>query len=133
MTPGSSRQEAATAEALNDGADAVMTRMDALLEEALDEPMELDGPTPRETIEESLGALQTIDRGLKRIAAGGGDAKERELLLAWMNLMSQWTDDANTAAIADHKADELAGEPKEGKAKAKAGKAKAGEGAEKNQ
>ena len=61
--------------------------------------MENDGPTPRETIDEALDSLKTVDRGLKTIASGGGDPQERELLMAWMNLMSQWNDDANTAAI----------------------------------
>lgn len=91
--------EAGTLEALNEGANAVVTRLDTLLEESLDAPMDDDGPTPRETIDRSLGQLQTIDRGLKRIANGGGDPQERELLMAWMNLMSQWNDDANAAAI----------------------------------
>ena len=96
---GSENEEVEQLEALNDGADAVVERLDTVLSEAMDEPMENDGPTPRETIDESLDSLKTVDRGLKTIAAGGGDPQERELLMAWMNLMSQWNDDANTAAI----------------------------------
>lgn len=96
---GEENQDYLTKEAMNEGANAVVGRLDALLLESMDERPEDDGPTPRETIEASLGHLHTVDRGLKRIVAGGGDPQERELLMAWMNLMSQWNDDANAAAL----------------------------------
>jgi len=103
---GAENEEVEQLEALNDGADAVVERLDRVLVEAMDEPMENDGPTPRETIDKSLDSLKTVDRGLKTMAAGGGDPQERELLMAWMNLMSQWNDDANTAAIDELKDDD---------------------------
>jgi hypothetical protein len=120
---GSENEEAGTLEALNEGADAVVTRLDTLLEESMDD----DGPTPRDTIEESLGQLQTIDRGLKRIANGGGDPQERELLMAWMNLMSQWNDDANAAAIDEREDAKYAGEKAPAEAPAEAPEAPAEE------
>ncbi len=100
---GEDNEDYLTKEAMNEGAEAVVVRLDTLLDEAMNEPMELDGPTPLETIDRSLDQLQTIDRGLERIVAGGGDPQERELLMAWMNLMSQWNEDANLAAIDEHK------------------------------
>lgn len=108
--------------AMQQAADAVVERFDAMIEDAMDEPMENDGPTPRESIEASLEQLVTIDRGLRRVVRGQGDPQERELLLVWIDLISQYQTDANVAAAADHT-------QKENKADAKAAKAKAGEGA----
>lgn len=110
---GAENEEVEQLEALNDGADAVVERLDMVLSEAMDEPMENDGPTPRETIDKSLDSLKTVDRGLKTMAAGGGDPQERELLMAWMNLMSQWNDDANMAAIDELKDDDYKAAPPE--------------------
>jgi hypothetical protein len=76
--------------AMNAAATAVMDRMDTMLEEALDEPAELDGPTPRDTIEQALSSLQSVDRGLKKMAAGRGDPDERELVMTWLNVLAQY-------------------------------------------
>lgn len=112
--------------ALQQASDAVVTRFDTLIEEAMDEPMENDGPTPREAIEASLEQLVTIDRGLRRVVRGQGDPQERELLLVWIDLISQYQADANVAAAAEHT-------QKENKADAQEAKAKAGgEGAGEN-
>jgi len=94
--------EAATQAALQDGADAVVTRLDALLAESLDSPDNSegpDGPTPRDAINASLEQLETIDKGLRRLAAGGGDAQERDFLLAWMNVVSQFNDELDASAL----------------------------------
>ncbi|MCP4810848.1 MAG: hypothetical protein GY884_36395, partial [Proteobacteria bacterium] len=74
----------------------------ALLQEALDSPDNSegpDGPTPRDAIVASLEQLETIDKGLARLASGGGDAQERELLVAWLNVVSQFNDDLDASAV----------------------------------
>ncbi|MCP4920878.1 MAG: hypothetical protein GY913_28625 [Proteobacteria bacterium] len=94
--------EYATQAALQDGASAVVDRLDALLQEALDSPDNSegpDGPTPRDAIVASLEQLETIDKGLARLASGGGDAQERELLVAWLNVVSQFNDDLDASAV----------------------------------
>ena len=93
----------ATQAALDAGADAVILRLDTVLEEAMDEPGAMRGPSPRETIQVSLGKLERIDAGLKRIASGQGDAKERELILSWISMLQQFDSEAETAAIQAHK------------------------------
>ena len=101
--------DAAQQVALQKGADAVFVRLDTLFEEALDTPTsheDVEGPSPRETINEALAKLKTVDSGLKQIASGGGDAAERELLLTWMSLLTQYQDDANTAAAEAHRSGE---------------------------
>lgn len=85
-------------DALQAGADAVVDRVDAMLDQSLDERPEDGGPTPRESIEASLQKLTTIDSGLRNIVKGQGDPRERELLLAWMNLIAQQDEAANQAA-----------------------------------
>jgi len=95
--------EAATQAALEAGSDAVISRLDTVLEEALDQPTEVDGPTPRQTIETSLGKLERVDSGLKRIAAGKGDPKERELILSWISMLQQFDADAEAAAVQAYK------------------------------
>lgn len=100
--------EYATQAALQEGADAVVTRLDVVLQEALDSPNDEDGPdgpTPRDAIVASLEQLETIDKGLKRLASGGGDAQERELLVAWLNVVSQFNDDLNLSAEEDYRAE----------------------------
>ena len=101
--------DATTQMALQDGADAVFVRLDTMLEETLDTPTDLEGvegPSPRETINEALANLRVVDSGLKKIASGQGDAEERELLLSWMGLLTQYQDDANVAAADAHRAGE---------------------------
>ena len=108
-TAGEKGEDAAQQVALQKGADAVFVRLDTLFEEALDTPTsheDVEGPSPRETINEALAKLKTVDSGLKQIASGGGDAAERELLLTWMSLLTQYQDDANTAAAEAHRSGE---------------------------
>ena len=76
-------------EALQAAADAAVARFEVVLEEALDEPSENGGPTPRESIAEALSQLRIIDRGLKRVASKGGDPRERELILSWLALIAE--------------------------------------------
>ena len=102
-TADKAKSDRATQRALESGADAVVKRLDTVLEEAFDQPTEVDGPTPRQTIEIALGKLERIDAGLKRIAAGKGDPKERELILGWIGLLQQFDAEAETAAIQAYK------------------------------
>jgi hypothetical protein len=88
--------------AMEEAAAAVVTRLDTLFVEALNEPAEENGPSPQDAIDAALGQLKTIDRGLARHASGRGDANERELLLAWISLLSQVEEDAQTAASESH-------------------------------
>jgi hypothetical protein len=106
---GEKGNDAANQMAIQEGADAVFVRFDTLLDEALDTPTsheEVEGPSPRETINEALTKLKTVDSGLRQIASGGGDAAERELLLTWMSLLTQYQDEANTAATDAHRSGE---------------------------
>lgn len=98
ITAGKAAGPAGEQHALQAGADAVITRFDTLMQEAMDEPTENDGPTPRQTIDASLTHLVTVDRGLQRVVRGRGDPRQRELLLTWINLIGQHNDSANTAA-----------------------------------
>ncbi len=92
-------------EALQAGADAAVARLEVVLAEAMDEPAENGGPTPRESIEGALGQLKLIDRGLKRVASKGGDPRERELILSWLSLIAEQTEVAETAARETYKAE----------------------------
>ncbi len=74
--------------ALDAAAAAAVTSLDTVLDEAMDAPGE-DGISPRQTIEGSLTQLRHIDMELARIAKKGGDPAERELLLAWLNVLGQ--------------------------------------------
>jgi len=98
--------EGAQQAALQAGADAVVDRFDDIIGDALDQPGPDDGPTPREAIDASLEQLQTIDRGLKTMARGGGDPMERELLLTWLGLIGQAAQEADAAAIDAYKSGE---------------------------
>jgi hypothetical protein len=90
-------------EALQAAADAALGRLETVLEEAMDEPMEDDGPSPRQTIEASLSQLRVIDRGLRRVARKGGDPQERELILSWLSLIAQQTDVAEASAREEYR------------------------------
>jgi len=76
--------------ALQAGADRAVARLDRVLEEALDAPSENDGPTPRNVIETTLEHLVVVHRGLERLARGHGDPQERELVMAWLNVLAQY-------------------------------------------
>ncbi len=95
--------EMAKQAALQAGADAVIERLDTVLEQAMKQPTEVGGPTPLQTIEASMTKLERIDAGLKRVAAGQGDAKERELILSWISLLQRFDAEAETAAIQAYK------------------------------
>lgn len=69
-------------------AEAAMASLDGVLAEAMDEKDE-DGVSPRSSIESSLTQLKKIDVELKRLAKKGGNPAERELLLAWLNVLGQ--------------------------------------------
>jgi len=103
VASGTAGGNAKTQHALNEGAGAVMKRFDIVLNEALDQPTEIDGPTPRQTIGMSLDKLERVDAGLKRIAAGQGNAKERELILSWISLLQQFDKEAEAAAVQAYK------------------------------
>ncbi len=89
--------------ALQAAADAVVQRLDAMWQEALDAPSVDGGVAPREAIEAALGRLRSIDRELALIARGRGDPVEREFLLSWMGLVTQLEDQANAAAVETRK------------------------------
>ena len=103
-------QDLAAQFAMQAGADAVVSRLDTVLDEALDHPTELGGPTPRQTIDTSLEKLQLIDRGLKRVAQGKGDPQERELILSWLALMDRYNNEANDAAADAYRSGERVSE-----------------------
>lgn len=89
--------------ALQEAADAAVARLDTILDEAMDEPMGIDEPTPRMVIEQSLEQLEVIDRGLARLARGGGDAAERELVFAWLNVLQQHSEEQEAALIDEYR------------------------------
>ena len=92
----------ATDDALQAGADAAVARVDAIL----DESMQLEddeGVTPKQHIEVALDQLKKVDKGLKVLARKGGDPAERELLLAWLNVIGQANEAEETALVADYK------------------------------
>ena len=89
--------------ALQEAADAAVARLDSVLNEAMDEPIGVDEPTPRQVIEGSLEQLEVVDRGLKRLARGGGDSAERELVFAWLNVLQQHGEEADKALADDYR------------------------------
>ncbi len=91
-------RETATAE--------VIERLDTLLEEAMDESGEEGEPSPREAIVNTMDQLEIISRGLDRIAGNQGDDAERELLIAWMNVVGQFGEDLNASAEEAYRAGE---------------------------
>ena len=83
---------------------AVVDRLDALMDQAMDERGENDAPSPRESIAAALDKLEVVSKGLKRLERGGGDSSERELLVSWLNLIGQWQEDADLAAEESYRA-----------------------------
>ena len=79
----SMKQEAADA-----AATAVMVQLDAVLLEALEQKGE-DGVTPQDSINKSLSELKRLDLELRNLQKGKGDPQERELLITWINILSQ--------------------------------------------
>jgi hypothetical protein len=91
--------------ALQEAADAAVARLGTVLDEAMDEPMGKDEPTPRMLIESSLDHLETVDRGLKHLARGKGDLAERELVFAWLNVLQQHAEEKDIGLAEDYKND----------------------------
>lgn len=89
--------------AIGAAADAAVEMIDVTLDAAMDTPDD-EGQTPRQRIEVSLTQLKKIDTELKRIAKKGGDPAERELLLAWLNVVTSNSRLADRALIEDVKA-----------------------------
>ncbi len=76
--------------ALDKAADAAVTQLDAALKDAMDaKDPDNENETPRHVIQGSLVSLKHIDVELQRVAKNGGDPAERDLLLAWLNVLSQ--------------------------------------------
>lgn len=94
-----------SSEALQAGADAAVARVDAILEDAMDLPdPENEGITPRQRINESLKGLKKIDAQLKIMNKKGGDPAERELLVAWLGLVTSHVEESEKALVSDYKA-----------------------------
>ena len=74
--------------AVQKASENVIEQLDLVLKDALAQPGE-DGTTPAESIEAALTELRSIDRELKKIKSGRGDSQERELLMTWLNIVSQ--------------------------------------------
>lgn len=94
-----------SSEALQAGADAAVARVDAIMQDAMDLPDEdADGITPRQRIGSSLKGLKKIDAQLKIMNKQGGDPRERELLVAWLGLVSSHVEESEVALQEDYKA-----------------------------
>jgi len=75
-------------EAADAAAAAVMVQLDGVLLEALEQKGD-DGVTPQESINKSLAELKRLDVELRKLQKGKGDPQERELLITWINILSQ--------------------------------------------
>ncbi len=67
-------------------AHAAVKQLPEALEGAMDLPME-DGRTPRQAIADSLDVLVAADANLAEIASGKSGAMERELVVAWVDML----------------------------------------------
>lgn len=105
-------QETAQAEGLDAAADAVITRLDSLLNEAMSEPSQLDGPSPADLIETSIDKLTMVDRGLRRLARGGGDEAERELVMTLLGAIDASQAQRDTVEQDAYRTRARAGQPK---------------------
>lgn len=97
-------QRAGTEEA----AEAVVARLDTVLEEAMREPSQLDGPSPADLIDQSVDKLVVVDRGLRTLARGGGDRAERELVLTVLGAIDSAQAEADVAAADAYRTKERA-------------------------
>lgn len=93
--------------ALQAGADAAIARVDAILDSSMTLPDD-EGITPQQHISVALDQLHKVDAGLKALSKKGADPAERELLLAWLNVIGQHNEAEETALIADYKAEAAA-------------------------
>jgi hypothetical protein len=98
LSSSSTSSEALRQEAQNAASEAVVSQLDDILQEAMDVKNE-NGETPREAVSAAIADLDQIDAELKKIASGQGDPQERELLLTWMNLLTQYQDQSNELSI----------------------------------
>ncbi len=101
-------EDLAEQESLEAAADALVDRLDRVFEEALHERSDLDGPTPAELIDQTVDRLVVVDRGLRRLARGGGDAAERELVLTVLGVIDGVQTEQETAEKADFAAQQRA-------------------------
>jgi len=99
-----SAQSAGTEEA----AEAVVARLDMVLDEAMSEPGEMDGPSPADLIDASVEKLVVVDRGLQRLARGGGDQAERDLVLTLLGAIDQAHAEADVAAADAYRTEQRA-------------------------
>lgn len=97
-------QSAGTEEA----AEAVVARLDTVLEEAMQEPSQLDGPSPADLIDASVDKLVVVDRGLRTLARGGGDRAERELVMTVLGAIDSAQAEADVAAADQYRMEERA-------------------------
>ena len=102
-------EDLAEQESLEAAADAVVDRLDRVFEEALHERADLNGPTPAELIDQTVDRLVVVDRGLRRLARGGGDAAERELVLTVLGVIDGVQTEQEMAEKADYAAQQRAG------------------------
>ena len=105
-------EKMAEQESLEAAADTLVERLDRVFEDALHERADIDGPTPAELIDQSVDRLVVVDRGLRRLARGGGDAAERELVLTVLGVIDGVQQEQNAAAQADYTAEQRAANPK---------------------
>lgn len=90
--------DAAQTAGTEEAAEAVMARLDTVLEEAMLEPSQLDGPSPADLIDASVEKLVVVDRGLRTLARGGGDGAERELVLTVLGAIDGSLEEADVVA-----------------------------------
>ncbi len=122
-------ESAAERESLEAAADAVVERLDRVFEQALHERADVNGPSPAELIDQSVDRLVVVDRGLRRLARGGGDAAERELVLTVLGVIDGVQKDRETAEKADYAAEQAAAAHKTNKG-TEAAKAEGGDKAD---
>ena len=108
-------------EGMEAAAEAVVERLDRVFEEALYERAELDGPTPAELIDQTADRLVVVDRGLRRLARGGDEAAERDLVLTVLGVIDGVQETQETVEKTDFAAKERAISGREAKAAKKKG------------
>lgn len=100
--------DAARSAGTEEAAEAVVARLDTVLEEAMNEPSQLDGPSPADLIDASVDKLVVVDRGLRTLARGGGDRAERELVLTVLGAIDSAQAEADVAAADQYRTEQRA-------------------------
>lgn len=100
--------DAARAAGTEEAAEAVVARLDTVLEEAMNEPSQLDGPSPADLIDASVDKLVVVDRGLRTLARGGGDQAERELVLTVLGAIDSAQAEADVVAADQYRTEQRA-------------------------